>query len=108
MTTRHRPHRRHDLAEVARIYDAAIKAHQPTTKTIAEHFDLSHSAAAKLVMRSRAAGHLPPTIQGGAPKGHAVHRPTIAVVHRNHSTERKFLVCDECLEHWPCDQAALV
>lgn len=52
------------LAEVANVYTAAWHAGQPPTKSVAEHFDITSSAAAKRVARARDAGLLPPTRAG--------------------------------------------
>lgn len=50
--------------EVAHVYEAAWKAGDFPTQTVAEHFQISHSAAAKRVHRARAAGALPATTKG--------------------------------------------
>jgi hypothetical protein len=52
------------LAEVARVYDEAWASGARPTKAVAEHFTISHSAAAKRVSRARTAGLLPKTTRG--------------------------------------------
>lgn len=54
------------LATVAQVYRAAWQANQHPTKAVAEHFNVSKSAAAKWVGRCRAPGVrlLPPTERG--------------------------------------------
>lgn len=50
--------------EVAQVYEAAWKDGRSPTQTVADHFQISHSAAAKRVHRARAAGALPTTTKG--------------------------------------------
>lgn len=54
------------LRQVAEVYRTAWRAGERPTKAVAEAFDVSGVAAAKLVSRARAAGMLPPTSQGVA------------------------------------------
>jgi hypothetical protein len=57
------------IAETARVYSKAHTDGLPPTKTVAEHFHISRSAAAKWVARARAAGELgktKPRKAGGA------------------------------------------
>lgn len=52
------------LGEVARVYSDSWRAGADPTKTVAETFTLTRSAAAKRVARARDAGLLPKTKQG--------------------------------------------
>lgn len=52
------------LAEVAQVYRHAWETGRPPTQAVAEHFVISHSAAAKRVSRARQAGYLPLTTRG--------------------------------------------
>ncbi|CAN5388826.1 hypothetical protein BH10ACT8_BH10ACT8_11320 [soil metagenome] len=54
---------------VAEVYVAAWTAGDSPTRAVAEHFTISHSAAAKRVSRAREAGFLPQTKQGRAGLG---------------------------------------
>jgi hypothetical protein len=57
--------RRHAaLAEVAEVYWQAWRHGRPPTRAVAEHFTISHSAAAKRVARARQAGYLLATTRG--------------------------------------------
>ena len=56
--------RSHDYAQVAEVYVEALEAGDPPTKAVQDTWGLTRSAAAKLVARVRAAGHLPATTQG--------------------------------------------
>jgi hypothetical protein len=58
-----------ELRQVAEVYRQAVNSGRPTM-AVAEHFTLTHSAAAKRVARGRDIGLLPPTGQGvpSAPK----------------------------------------
>lgn len=48
------------LADVANMYAKARENGQGPTRAVADHFDVSHSTAAKWVGHARAAGLLPP------------------------------------------------
>jgi hypothetical protein len=48
------------LPEVAAVYTAAVQRRDNPTEAVRAHWVVSHSAAAKWVMRARKEGHLPP------------------------------------------------
>lgn len=52
--------------EAARIYSEAYKAGRSPTRAVARYFQISYAAAAKLVVRARQHGLLPPTTPGRA------------------------------------------
>ena len=52
------------LSEVAAVYRLAWEDGRPPTEAVADHFQITHSAAAKRVSRARQAGFLPPTTRG--------------------------------------------
>jgi hypothetical protein len=57
------------LAEVARIYRAAVEAGKPPTQTVAEQLQASHSTAARWVGQARKAGELGPARAAGGRGG---------------------------------------
>jgi len=59
------------LAEVAKVYRAAVEGNLPPTKAVAKHFTVSHSTAARWVGMARQAGHLGPAL--GKRAGEATH-----------------------------------
>lgn len=54
------------LQKVAEVYTTAHRAGEPPTGAVGQHFQITHSAAAKRVSRARAAGLLPQTSRGRA------------------------------------------
>jgi hypothetical protein len=65
---RPRQYGREHFEEVARIYSEAYAKGEPPTRTVAERFQVSRSAAAKWVARARDAGLLPEA-EGTRPRG---------------------------------------
>jgi transposase len=91
----------HDkLRRVANIYEQAGLDRKPPTLAVAKAFDVSKTAAAKLVQRARERGYLPQTERGRATS--PTHSPTVASIHRGTDQQRQWTVCQECLTMWPC------
>lgn len=57
---------REHLKSVADVYLAALAAGWGPTRSVADHFDVPHSTAAKWVGRARRQGVLPPVAEEGA------------------------------------------
>lgn len=80
---------RHHIAEIA---VEALELDLPLVSTLAVVLDTDQNQA-RLALRAA---------QRGGFIGAGTHQPTKAQIHRNTSREQSFLVCEHCLQHWPC------
>lgn len=88
------------LQRVAAVYREAAMTGAPPTQAVAQREEVSYSAAAKLVWRTRLAGLLPATTPGVVTR--PPHSAATAVVDRNTAHEHTWTVCRSCLVAWPC------
>ncbi len=84
-----------DQDQVAKLYLEAVELGMAPTHVIREVLDVTPSRASFMARKIRNTDLL----------GRAPHYPARATIHRNTAKATSFVVCEHCLERWPCPDA---